>query len=123
MASIKFSHQMRLELTHREGHRYAILHVVAGKPADPVAELELEGEGPVYFALQARDWDYQFLAGTSENDLRAVGGVQDARILSSEIAEGFTGSYVGLYASSQGVESSAYADYDWFEYKPVEQDQ
>lgn len=123
MASIKFSHQMRLELTHREGHRYAILHVVAGKPADPVAELELEGEGPVYFALQARDWDYQFLAGTSENDLRAVGGVQDARILSSEIAEGFTGSYVGLYASSQGVESSAYADYDWFAYKPVEQDQ
>jgi len=49
--------------------------------------------------------------------------VQDARILSSEIAEGFTGSYVGLYASSQGVESSAYADYDWFAYKPVEQDQ
>ena len=30
--------------------------------------------------------------------------------------EGFTGTYIGMYASSNGTETTNYADYDWFLY-------
>ena len=39
-----------------------------------------------------------------------------ARYLSSETVGGFTGVYVGFYATGNGKPSRANADYDWFEY-------
>jgi len=39
-----------------------------------------------------------------------------SRYLSSETVGGFTGVYVGLYATGNGKAYSANADYDWFEY-------
>ena len=41
----------------------------------------------------------------------------DGKILSVVNAGGFTGVYIGIYASSKGIKSSNYADFDWFEYK------
>jgi len=43
-----------------------------------------------------------------------------ARYLSSETVGGFTGVYVGMYATGNGKASNAFADYDWFEYKKDE---
>jgi alpha-N-arabinofuranosidase len=40
--------------------------------------------------------------------------------LSTEKIGGFTGVYVGLYATGYGQKSSRPADFDWFEYRPVE---
>jgi len=39
-----------------------------------------------------------------------------AKYLSSETVGGFTGVYVGLYATGNGKACTANADYDWFEY-------
>jgi alpha-N-arabinofuranosidase len=39
------------------------------------------------------------------------------RYLSSEVAGGFTGVYVGLYATGNGQPSSAAARFDWFDYE------
>jgi alpha-N-arabinofuranosidase len=41
----------------------------------------------------------------------------DARILSKRNTKGFTGTMVGLYASSNGQSSDNVADFDWFDYK------
>lgn len=38
--------------------------------------------------------------------------------LSSETVGGFTGVYIGLYATGNGKNCKAAADYDWFEYSP-----
>ena len=43
-----------------------------------------------------------------------------ARYLSSETVGGFTGLYVGMYATGNGKPFAAFADYDWFEYKKDE---
>ncbi|HEX4713453.1 MAG TPA: hypothetical protein VH164_00850, partial [Ktedonobacteraceae bacterium] len=43
-----------------------------------------------------------------------------ARYLGSEVAGGFTGVYLGMYATSNGQDQSAQADFDWFEYAPWE---
>ncbi len=40
----------------------------------------------------------------------------DGRTLSRINAGGFTGTYIGMYASSNGLSSSNYADFDWFKY-------
>ena len=40
----------------------------------------------------------------------------DGRILSTPVAGGFVGAYIGMYASSNGQPSTNHADFDWFEY-------
>jgi alpha-N-arabinofuranosidase len=56
-----------------------------------------------YYALEPEEWHVLY-----EN--------VDGRILSTEVAGGFTGSYIGMYASSNGRESQNVADFDYFEY-------
>ncbi len=36
--------------------------------------------------------------------------------MSSPAAGGFTGAYIGMYASANGRPSDNVADFDWFEY-------
>lgn len=40
----------------------------------------------------------------------------DGRILSTPVASGFVGAYIGMYASSSGLPSNNKAAFDWFEY-------
>ena len=40
-----------------------------------------------------------------------------AKFLCNELADVFTGNYIGMYATSNGKISRSYADFDWFEYK------
>ncbi|MFW5980931.1 MAG: glycoside hydrolase family 43 protein, partial [Halanaerobiaceae bacterium] len=40
----------------------------------------------------------------------------ETRYLSSEVAGGFTGVYLAMYATGNGEETSVPADFDWFEY-------
>jgi len=47
-------------------------------------------------------------------------GKLDTRYLSTEVAGGFTGVMIGLYASSNGKASKAKAYYDWFEYQIID---
>ena len=39
------------------------------------------------------------------------------RFLSSEVAGGFVGTYVGLYATGNGAPSATPAAFDWFDYE------
>ena len=39
------------------------------------------------------------------------------RYLSAEVAESWTGVYLGMYATGNGKKSSTPADFDWFAYK------
>ncbi len=51
-----------------------------------------------------------------------MAGEIDGTLLSREVAGGYTGTILGLYASSNGIDSSNYADFDWFEYKENKDD-
>ena len=76
-----------------------------------------EYQGEKVLAVAVNGLDLQFMAGKSKNSLQKIGGIQDASVLSSHVAGGFTGAYVGMYASSNGRQSSNAAFFDWFEYK------
>lgn len=69
----------------------------------------------VYLKVVAKGQDYSFYFGESQSDLELV-ATCDGRILSTDVAGGFVGTYMGLYASSNGISSDNYAEFDWFEY-------
>lgn len=43
----------------------------------------------------------------------------DMHLLSTEVAGGFTGCTIGMYATSNGKESTNYADFGWFSYEAL----
>lgn len=61
--------------------------------------------------------DLIFSYGKSENDMQTLGEIQDMKVVSHEVAQGFNGPYIGMYATSSGKKSKAVASFDWFEYK------
>lgn len=119
-AGIKNTNHIRLEIGKKGENTIASIYHVTKKGENKTGEAIIPDINKDYFIkLEARGWDFQFYVGTSAHDLIAVGDIQDARTMSSEEAGGFTGSFVGVYASSNGKESETLASYDWFEYKKV----
>jgi alpha-N-arabinofuranosidase len=60
---------------------------------------------------------YAFSVRQGEGAWTSLGEL-DTRYLSSVTAGGFTGVYVGLYATGNGKAASKPADFDWFDYRP-----
>lgn len=78
--------------------------------------------GPVRLAVAATGQDYALryaIQSDADSWWREL-IVVDGRLLSSEVAGGFTGTYVGLYASANGRPSGNSADFAWFDYAPTE---
>ncbi len=68
--------------------------------------LRIEGDG-----IRA-----QFSYGQTEDKLMPIGAQLDLSIIADEVALGFNGPYVGMYATSNGKPSNAVAAFNWFEY-------
>ncbi|MBU9710393.1 glycoside hydrolase family 43 protein [Evansella tamaricis] len=69
--------------------------------------------------VEAHDQDYSFYYGEKDggsNDYHVVLENVDGRILSTDVAGGFVGTEIGMYASSNGEISNNIALFDWFEY-------
>lgn len=81
-----------------------------------LAELPVSG-GRYTFKVSARGQAYSFYIATEPEVWQTVLEDVDGRILSTPVAAGFTGAYLGLYASSNGQPSQNVADFDWFEYQ------
>lgn len=74
----------------------------------------------IYFKVEASGQSYNFYIASKAEQWEILKENVDGRILSSDVAGGFTGAYLGLYASSNGHESSNFADFDYFEYISLE---
>lgn len=55
-----------------------------------------------------------------ENSEFVAFGSGECGLLSTEIAGGFTGVFIALYATGNGAASASPAHFDWFDYKPLE---
>lgn len=73
-------------------------------------------ENQVVLGIQGDGLKYSFLYGSSENNLQCLQNNVDATICSTNIAKGFIGPFVGMYASSNGSDSKRTATFCWFEY-------
>ncbi|MDR1505290.1 MAG: family 43 glycosylhydrolase, partial [Prevotella sp.] len=92
------------------------LRVQVGSLSYIAAEKVLKGN-KVRFKIEGAPQQYSFFCSETENgDYNELGRL-DTRYLSTEVAGGFTGVMIGLYASSNGKVSKAKAYYDWFDYE------
>ncbi|HYY12642.1 MAG TPA: hypothetical protein VE781_17025, partial [Kineosporiaceae bacterium] len=67
-------------------------------------------EGPVTLVVRCTPWTYAFSVAGADGAPDTPVGTGEAFYLSSEVAGGFTGVYLGLYAVGRGE-----ADVRWFE--------
>jgi alpha-N-arabinofuranosidase len=65
--------------------------------------------------VEAHEQNYSFYFSANDQWHSLAGNV-DGRVLSTPVAGGFVGAYLGMYASSNGQPSMNHADFDWFEY-------
>jgi alpha-N-arabinofuranosidase len=88
-----------------------------GDLAVVVAERDLPAAGAVHLRIAGSREEYAFSVSTDgeQFDMLATAAT---RYLSKEVAGGFTGVYLGMYATGNGRPCTAPADFDWFDYRP-----
>jgi alpha-N-arabinofuranosidase len=77
------------------------------------------GRSQYYLKIEAIGQAYSFYIAAEPDQWQLVAGAVDGRILSTPVAGGFVGAYIGMYASSNGAPSQNQADFDWFEYREI----
>ncbi|MET8140482.1 glycoside hydrolase family 43 protein [Sphaerisporangium sp. NPDC005288] len=75
--------------------------------------------GRLWLGVEAHGQEYQMLYGTRPGEWRRLGEPVDGRVLSSSMAGGFIGAYIGMYLSGENHPTGNVADFDWFEYLPL----
>jgi xylan 1,4-beta-xylosidase len=115
---INEGHHYEIFLTRREGRPSVVLRRRIGSLQAEVACRALSpGEASrVVLAVEADRDTYVFSCGRSEEELRRL-GEGETRYLSTEVAGGFTGVYLAMYASGNGAPCRGPADFDWFDYR------
>jgi alpha-N-arabinofuranosidase len=70
----------------------------------------------IFLKIEAHEQDYSFYFSGKPHEWKLLAKNIDGRILSTPVAGGFVGAFIGMYASSDGQPSANHADFDWFEY-------
>jgi xylan 1,4-beta-xylosidase len=73
----------------------------------------------LFLKASAHGQAYSFYFSEEPDAWQPIAEDVDGRILSTPVAKGFIGAYIGMYASSNGRSSNNFADFDWFEYKEI----
>ncbi len=89
-----------------------------------LAEAELTGpeEWPqeglrLMLRVEAEEQSLRFLCGLDENRLAILEEGVDARLLSTDVAGGFVGTYLGMLAEGENPEGTGVVDFDSFSYE------
>lgn len=102
-------------ITLRQGRRQIFFRkVLLGQVMSPV-RYEDAGEGGVVLSLEASPLAYEFFYQAASGPTKSLGTAPTGD-LSSEKIGGFTGVYLGIYATGNGKKNMGPADFDWFEY-------
>ncbi|MCR6107745.1 glycoside hydrolase family 43 protein [Salipaludibacillus agaradhaerens] len=80
---------------------------------DTVLAIELAPAHMTYIKVEAYGQQYHFYYADKEEEWSTLGDVVDGRVLSSDLAGGFVGAYLGMYITGENRNT---ADFDWFEY-------
>ena len=97
-----------------KGRRVVVGRLRFGSVIHETGEAVLK-PGPVKLIIKGERANFIFSYSQGNDEPKELTKVM-ARYLSSETVGGFTGVYVGLYATGNGKACTANADYDWFEY-------
>jgi alpha-N-arabinofuranosidase len=105
-----------LSVKNAAGKKMLLLTYNVGRIHHTEKELPL-GHGPVQLRIRGTQEYYTFEYSQTNGHFQKIGEV-DTRFLSSETVGGFTGVFIGVYATGNGQKSESPADFDWFGYEP-----
>jgi alpha-N-arabinofuranosidase len=106
-------------ITLKDGKRQVFFRkTLGGKIIEPVQYEEI-GAGDVVLSVDAAPLAYEFSCQPAKGSAKKLGTAL-TRDFSSEKIGGFTGVFMGLYATGNGQKSTRPADFDWFEYRLME---
>ncbi len=71
----------------------------------------------IILRMTQKEQDLSFTFSLDESTYRTLADYVDARMLSTDVAGGFVGNTIGLYATSNGEKSDTFAYFDYFTYK------
>ena len=111
------THHYDLAVTTRDGQRWVELHQRIGE-LHAVTARDVVPAGAITLGVTADTGYYSFWYDAGDAHRKHLGR-GTVRHLSTEVAGGFTGVYLGLFATGDGKRSTAEADFDWFEYQPI----
>jgi alpha-N-arabinofuranosidase len=115
VALLDNAHHAQIAVTLRDGKRVAILRRVVGDMVAETSSFPLP-EGPVELAIEADRREYRFGVKIPGRE-PCVLGAHPLRYLSTEVAGGYTGVMLGMYASANAGCSQGGAYFDWFKYE------
>ena len=110
-------HHYEIAVIGDGSNRKIILRRTIGKLSAIVAE-EVIGQGNVMLEISADKTEYHFKYVIGEEEPKAL-AEGETKYLSSEVAGGFTGVYMGLYATGNGNRNSTSADFNYFKYNKI----
>lgn len=99
--------------------RWVRLQAVRDGVPQTLAKAPLHAAGRIYLTVSATAGGYHFYYGRSEGEFVPLYQNADPTLLSSLTNEGFTGAYLGMYATANHQPCDNYADFDWFLYEPA----
>lgn len=79
---------------------YLVLERIEKGESSIVAKTKLAEVGKISLKVEAKGDDYQFSYALGDSDFENLGGIVSGDILSTDVAGGFTGAMIGLYATS-----------------------
>jgi alpha-N-arabinofuranosidase len=109
-------HHYEVAVTRRGGERKVIVRRRIGSLSVVVAEAPLAA-GPVRLSIRGNESVYRLAYAMGDAPLQVL-AQGEARYLSKEVAGGFNGVYLGLYATGHGQPCTVPADFAWFDYQP-----
>ncbi|MDL2211060.1 glycoside hydrolase family 43 protein [Bacteroides sp. OttesenSCG-928-M17] len=110
------THHYDLLLKRVSGRHIVQLRVKVGSLSYIAAEKQVKSN-KVTLRIEGNPYQYAFAVSEAGGESFQELGRLDTRYLSTEVAGGFTGVMIGLYASSNGKTTTAKAYFDWFELK------
>jgi xylan 1,4-beta-xylosidase len=111
------SNEFNFSFVYTKNGEEQVIRVIkcAGGEEEILKELPIRAPR-VLLKVEAHGQDYSFWYGESPSDYKPLIENVDGRILSTDVAGGFVGTEIGLYASSNGASSNNKAYFDWFKY-------
>lgn len=110
------THHYDLRLIKKGSNNFIQLHVRIGS-IDYIAFEQPVTGNEIELKIEGTPLEYTFHYKTPKTSKYQELGRMDTRYISTEVAGGFTGVMIGLYASTNGTKNKTKAFFDWFDYK------
>ena len=114
-------HHYAIGVDRQGGQRRVFVRQVVGPSLRPVtASAPAEGTESISLRIEAvpEEYRFSFALASAPDEWKSLGSAP-TRLLSSEVAHGFTGAYFALYATGNGSPAATPATFDWFDYEPL----